>query len=409
MGGPLEGTRVLEVANMIAGPSAGALLADLGADVIKVEPPTGDILRGAHRPLEGDAGSTDGAGGEPPDAWWHLDNRGKRGIAVDLTIDDGVGVVHRLAAGCDVVLTNLTDDRRARYRLTAADVHSVNPAAVYAVVTGYGAVGPEAGRPAYDMTAFFARGGLSSLIGEPGAPPPMFRPGQGDHTTALALLAGILAALRERDRTGTGQVVDVSLYRVAAWTIASDLSVSLLDGAQPPRFTRQRWPNPLTCRFRCADDRWLALCMPGPRDFWPAFCVAVDRAHWLDDPRFSTPAARGQHAEELMAACDEALAAADRDTWAQRFDAAGLVWAPVHTLPEVVADPQAEALGVWSGLEDHDGTPFRTVSAPFELSTAEVGVRGPAPRLGEHTRALLDETGLDAATIDDLLARGVVS
>jgi crotonobetainyl-CoA:carnitine CoA-transferase CaiB-like acyl-CoA transferase len=406
MGAPLTGVRVLEVANMIAGPSAGALLADLGAEVVKVEPPTGDILRGAHRPLEGPAAE---AAGAAPDPWWQLDNRGKRSIAVDLAHADGVDVVHRLVVPADVFLTNLTDERRRRYGLTAGDVHARNPAAVYALVTGYGSVGPWAGRPAYDMTAFFARGGPSSVVGDPGGPSPAFRPGQGDHTTALALLAAVLAALRERDRTGAGQVVDVSLYGVAAWTIASDLSVTLLDGAQPPRPRRERWPSPLTCRFRCADSRWIALCMPGPRDFWPAFCAAVERPDWMEDPRFATPATRAEHAEILIAACDEVLASADRATWARRFDDAGLVWAPVHELPEVVADPQAEALGLWAGVEDPaTGAAFRTVAAPFAVPTADVAVRGPAPRLGEHTRVVLEEAGLDPAAVDDLLRRGVV-
>jgi crotonobetainyl-CoA:carnitine CoA-transferase CaiB-like acyl-CoA transferase len=405
MPGPLAGVRVLEIANMIAGPSAAALLADLGAEVTKVEPPTGDILRGAHRPFR--PGAEDD--GPLPDPWWHLDNRGKRSIAVDLGRAEGSEVVHRLARLCDVVLTNLTDDRRARYRLDAADIHTVNPGAVYALVTGYGTVGPWAGRPAYDMTAFFARGGVSSLIGEPGAPPPAFRPGQGDHTTALALLAGILAALRERDRTGVGQVVDVSLYRVAAWTIASDLSVALLDGAQPARVGREAWPSPLTCRFRCADGAWLALCMPGPRDHWPAFCAALGRPEWVEDPRFATPAARAQHAVELVGACDDVLAAADRATWAALLDAAGLVWSPVQDLPEVVTDRQADALGLWADMEDGaTGATFRTVAAPFDLPRADVAVRGPAPGLGEHSRAVLEAAGFSAEAADELFRTGVV-
>jgi crotonobetainyl-CoA:carnitine CoA-transferase CaiB-like acyl-CoA transferase len=400
---PLEGVRVLEVANMIAGPSAGALLADLGAEVTKVEPPGGVIHRGAHPPAAGPEGQ------RVPDAWWHLDNRGKRGIVVDLTTTEGVAVVHRLAAGADVFLTNLTDERRVRYRLTADDVLAANPAAVYALVGGYGTEGPLGGRPAYDMTAFFARGGVQGLLGEPTGPPPAFRPGQGDHTTALALLAAVLAALRQRDRTGEGQVVEVALYQVAAWTISSDLSVSLLDRTQPTRPTREHWPNALTCRFRCADGRWVALCMPGPRDYWPAFAECVGRPEWADDERYRTPAGRLAHAAELMAEVDACFATADRDTWTERLDAAGLTWAPVHELPEVIEDPQARALGLFTRVDDPVAGCFETVAAPFHLRSADVGVRGPGPALGEHTRAVLREVGYTPSEIDELVTRGAVA
>ncbi len=390
---------------MIAGPSAAALMADLGADVVKVEPPTGDILRGGHRPLTPEV-----AAAPHPDPWWQLDNRGKRGIAVDLTTDAGVAVVHRLAATCDVFLTNLTEERCARYRLTAADIHAVAPTAIHAHVGGYGPEGPAAGKPAYDMTAFFARGGLSAILGEPDGPPPAFRPGQGDHTTALALLAAVLTALRERDRTGEGQTVVVALFQVATWTLSSDLSVTLLDGSHPAKIDRATWPSPMTCRFRCADDRWVAFCMPGPKDYWDAFCVAVERLEWVDDPRYATFDGRVEHAASLIAACDEVFAQRTLSAWAPRLDAAGCVWAPAQRLPDIVADPQAEALGTFTTLHDPtSGTDFRTVAAPFRVVGADIAVRGPAPQLGEHTRAVLAEAGVDATEIDRLIATGVVS
>ena len=288
---------------MIAAPSSTALMADMGADVVKIEPPTGDILRNAHRPLGEGAGA-----GPHPDPYFTIDNRGKRSVVVDLTRDEGVEVVHRLAEGADIFLTNLTDDRRARYRLTPEPLLARNPRLVYTLLTGYGTNGPLAGKPGYDWTSFFARGGLSSLLVEPGQPPPAFRPGQGDHTTALALLASTLAALRDRDQTGRGQVVEVALYQVAAWTLASDLSVALVDGSNPATPARGDWPSPLTCRFRCADDRWIAFCMPGPRDFWDAFSVVLDRPDWVLDGRFNTPEGRLANAGELIAECDSIFA-----------------------------------------------------------------------------------------------------
>ena len=221
-------------------------MADLGATVIKVEPPTGDILRGLVL-----------GPGVGPDPWFELDNRGKQGVVVDLNQAEGIDVVHRLAGNADVFMTNLTRDRQQRFRLTAADLHQVAPSLVHTSLTGYGTEGPEADRLAYDMTSFFARGGIQSLVTEPGGPPAAFRPGQGDHTSSLSLLAAVLAALRLRDQTGEGQVVEVALLHVAAWTISSDLSATLVTNANPELYPRDRWPSPLTCRFQCGDGRWV--------------------------------------------------------------------------------------------------------------------------------------------------------
>ncbi|MCC6438468.1 MAG: CoA transferase [Acidimicrobiales bacterium] len=404
MAGPFAGLRVVEVANMIAAPSAAAVLADLGADVVKIEPPSGDILRGSHRPLDPSVGP-----GPHPDGYFTVDNRGKRSVVVDLNRAEGVAIVHRLVAGAEVFITNLTEERRTRYRLQPADLHAVRPTLVYGSVGGYGSVGPAAGKPGYDWTAFFARGGVQSLIGEPDDPPLSFRPGQGDHTTALALLVALLTALRERDRTGEGQVVEAALFQVAAWTLASDLAVSLVDGAQPPRYARAAWPNPLTCRYRCADGRWVALCMPGPRDYWDSFCIAIERTEWIFDERYAEVAVRLTHSAELVAAIDARLAELPRAEWARRFDEAGVIWAPVQDLPDVIADPQAEALGIFQPVIDEaNGFEFRTVGVPFRIHGADIAVRGPAPAVGEHGREVLLEAGFAADEVARLEADGVI-
>ncbi len=397
MTAPLSGIKVLEVANMIAAPSAAAMMADLGAEVVKVEPPTGDIIRGA------------ALGRVEPDPWFNLDNRGKQGIAIDLKEDDGIDVVHRLAASADVFVTNLTIERQRRFRLSAQDIHAVAPTAVHASLSGYGASGPEAHKLAYDMTAFFARGGIQHMVSEPGSAPSAFRPGQGDHTSALSLLSSILAALRLRDQTGEGQAVEVSLYQVAAWTIASDLSSALVDGSEPVRTPRADWSTPLTARFECSDGKWVAFCMPGPKDFFPAFAECLGHPEWCDDERFNSVSARANHATEMIAACDAALATADRATWAERFDAAGLTWGPVHDLDDIQHDPQAHELGVFETIDDHEAGPFQTVSAPFSIKGADVAVRGRGPDLGEHSRSVLAAAGWAAEEIDDLVRRGVIA
>ncbi|MCP5026278.1 MAG: CoA transferase [Actinomycetia bacterium] len=394
---PLAGVRVLEVANMIAGPSAAALMADLGAEVVKVEPLTGDILRGS---VLGDI---------EPDPWFELDNRGKQGVAVDLDRPEGVDVVHRLTPCADIFITNLTIERQQKFRLTVGELQEISPTLIHASITGYGTTGPEATRLAYDMTAFFARGGIQSLVGEPGGAPPAFRPGQGDHTASLSLLSAILAALRVRDQTGQGQVVEVALLQVAAWTIASDLSATLVAGGPPDRWPRDEWPSPLTCRFRCADERWVALCMPGPRDFWPGFATALGRPEWVGDPRFADPDSRRANAAELIAACDAIFATEPRPVWAQRLDEAALTWAPVQDVDELPDDPQVQALGVLHLVEDHPGGPFHTVNTPFRIRDADVEVRGRAPQLGEHTSAVLTSAGLTAEQISQLIQAGVIA
>ena len=392
-GGPLAGIRVLDAAGMIAGPSAAALMADYGADVIKLEPPQGDLLRGM-------IGIEDG-----PDPWWQLDNRGKRGVSVDLASEDGVAAVQAIAATCDVVITNFTAERQERYRLRPEDLRADHPELIHATITGYGRTGPDNHRLAFDHTAFFARGGVLDIMGEPGSPPGG-RAGQGDHTTALGLLAAILLALRERDLTGHGQAIEVALMQMAIWTLSSDISVGLATGEMPVPRMRIETPSPLVTRFRCGDDRWIQLCMPGDKH-WPGFCSALAQLQWMHDPRFSSSEARAAHAPELITMCDEVFATADRATWAERCDAAGLTWGPIQSLPDVVADPQAAALCAFADVDGLD-RPFRTVNAPMHLPGSESGVRGRGPEHGEHTAQVLAEAGLSAAQITDLLARGIV-
>lgn len=396
MQAPLEGVRVLEVANMIAAPAAAAMMADMGATVVKVEPPSGDILRGL---VLGDV---------EPDPWFNLDNRGKQGIVIDLASEAGTEVVHRLSATCDVFITNLTTERQRRFQLTAADIHNVAPASVHASFSGYGATGPDAHKLAYDMTAFFANGGIQHMVSDPGSAPPGFRPGQGDHTSALSMLSAILAALRLRDQTGEGQVVESSLYEVAAWTIACDITTAIVAGTEPKRTARENWPTPLTCRFECSDGRWLMFCMPGPKDFFGAFAECVGRPEWIDDPRFSTEAARFHNGNELIAECDAAFATADRTTWAERLDAAGLTWAPIQDLDDIRNDPQARENGMFETIHDHASGPFETVSAPFTIHNADVAVRGRAPAHGEHSREVLAEAGWEPDEIAGLIDQGTV-
>jgi len=401
MTGPLDDITVLEIANWVAAPSAGALMADMGANVIKVEPLTGDSMRGKLRQPAVPEGTP------TTDIPFQLDNRGKRSIAVDLNDPEGGALVRSLAAKADVIITNLLPARLARYGLAADQLLADNPALVYAVVTGYGSEGPDADRIAFDLTAFFARGAIMSLVGEPGEPPPAFRPGQGDHPTGLALLSGILAALRVRDRTGQGQVVETALMRTAAWTIGCDVSAALVDRKQPTKRSRNQAISPMGTRYQCGDGRWINLSAMDPRQ-WDGFCKAIDRPELADDPRFATPVDRFRNAEEIIGLLDEHFASQPYSYWEPRLDASGIIWGRVAELPDLVDDPQARAIGMFAEIDHPLAGRFETLAAPFALSTSTVAVRGPAPEIGEHTAHVLQEFGVDADRVAALVENGVI-
>ena len=401
MTGPLDDITVLEIANWVAAPSAGALMADMGADVIKVEPLGGDSMRGKLRQPALPEGTP------TTDIPFQLDNRGKRSIAVDLNDERGGALVRDLAARADVVITNLLPQRLEKYGLGATQLREANPGLVYALVTGYGSVGDDADRIAFDLTAFFARGAIMSLIGEPEEPPPSFRPGQGDHATGLALLSGILAALRVRDRTGEGQVVETALMRTAAWTIGCDMSAALIDRKQPTRRGRNQSISPMGTRYRCADGVWVNLSAMDPRQ-WEPFCKALDRPELVDDPRFATPVDRFKNAEEIIGILDDHFGSQPYEHWAPRLDRAGIIWGRVAELPDLVDDPQARAMGMYAEIDHPVAGRFETLAAPFTLSSSAVAVRGPAPEVGQHTGPVLEQFGIDRARVDELTAGGVV-
>lgn len=390
---PLAGIRVLEIANWVAAPSCAAMMADMGADVIKVEPPRGDGMRGRLRQprVPEDAPAID--------APWHNDNRGKRSIAVDLDDPSGAALIRRIAASVDVVITNLLPQRQQRFGLTAEHLREDNPSLIFAVISGYGTRGPEAERIGFDTTAFFARGGVSGLLGDTSPAKP--RPGQGDHVAALALLSGILAALRVRDAAGTGRDVEVSLLHSGIWTIGCDMATALADRRQPSRRTRSESVNPATEPYRCADGRWIQLSGV-MEEHWEPFCTALGRPDLADDERFTTMRSRYEHNTELVELLDELFAGATRDEWGRRLEEAGLNWGYIAELPDVAEDPQARANDVFAPIEHPQSGPYEVLNAPFRVVGADVGVRGAAPEVGEQTDEVLVELGLDASEITAL-------
>ncbi|TVS08674.1 MAG: CoA transferase [Gammaproteobacteria bacterium] len=403
MATPLDGITVIEVDNWMAAPSAAAVLADLGADVIKVEPLGGDPMRGMGRPPK-----IDDEKAKAYDYGFDVDNRGKRSIAVDLGLESGQELIRRLVSKADIFLCNLLIRRQQKFGLDPDTLLGVNPRLVHATLTGYGTSGPEAWRPGYDVTAFFGRSGIYDAMreGDDGIVP-MARPAQGDHTTGLALVAAILAALRLAERSGEGQVVETSLFETAVWTQATDFATTAVDRAPVRRRPRQQMLSATANRYPCGDGSWLVLNMPEP-SAWPKFCKAIGQETWIDHPDYKEPRDRYRNMAALVDAIDGVMAAKSRDEWGRVFDEHGIIWGPVLGLHEVAADPQAEAIGLFPELEHGEAGRYRTVAVPMRFRTADVGPRGPAPRIGEHTRSVLEAAGLTEVEIKALLEEGAI-
>ena len=402
MSGPLAGIKVVEVANWIAVPGAGGLLADMGADVIKVEPPRGDAMRNLMRKpaLEAEDPRKD------LDTPFQLENRGKRSIAVDLEAPGGPAIVHRLLRSADILTTNLIPQRMARYQLDPQTVHAFAPALIHVSLTGFGHAGPDADRPGFDAMAFFARAGATDIVGDAGGPPPTWRSGQGDHVTALNLLAGILVALRVRDQTGQGQVVQTSLLQTGIYTLGTDYSAALVDRKQPPRLALADRQNVLYRPWRCKGDRWLLLMMINSRPYWPGFCRAIERPEWIEDPRFATFEARVRNRALLNPAIEALLLERSLAEWGPRFDEQELMWAPIQRIEEVVHDPQLRANGAIAELEHPRLGKFETLAAPFTVRGAQIAARGAAPDPGEHTREILRGAGYSEDEVQRLCESG---
>jgi crotonobetainyl-CoA:carnitine CoA-transferase CaiB-like acyl-CoA transferase len=393
---PLSGVRVIEVANYVAAPSTGALLADLGADVIKVEPPGGEVMRGA-------TAGTVVDGRELPDYLFTLENRGKRSVTVDLNNAAGLEMLDALLARADVLLTNLILPRLEKYGLAPAEVLQRHPRIVHVSVTGYGLRGPDAARLGFDFAAFWTRAGIMGVVGHPGQPPVISRVAQGDHTTGINALAATLAALRLRDQTGQGQAVEVSLQMTGAYTIATDLSRTLLEPVHPPRSDRENPSNPLFNTYETADGRWMMLVHMTPDPYWPKLCRALGEPEWAEDPRFTTMSGRRKHGKELYGEIQARFLREPLAHWAQVLDECGLIWAPMVQLPEVVADPQLEAMG---SFVEVPGAGFRTMGVPFRVEGAEIGPRAPMPTPGQHNAEVFSELGIAESQSADWAARG---
>jgi crotonobetainyl-CoA:carnitine CoA-transferase CaiB-like acyl-CoA transferase len=382
MAGPLEGVRVVELGVWVAGPAAGGILADWGADVVKIEPPTGDPARmfGRMLGIDGDL--------SPP---FEMDNRGKRSVVLDVTTDDGRARTLELLRDADVFITNVRPGALARVGLDFQAVAARNPRLVYGLITGYGQTGPDADRAAYDVAAFWARAGLAHLLTRPGETPPFQRGGMGDHAAGMTMAGAVCAALIARARTGKGQLVSTSLYRQGAYTVSFDLNTFLLTGHPISIGQRETMGNPCMNNYAAGDGRrfWIVGLQAGRH--WPPLCRAIGRPDWLTDPRFDTPQARAANAVELIAELDEVFSTRPLDEWANNFAAEpDFFWSPINSLEDVVADEQFHAAGGLVYVPDGESS-IPMVASPADFHGTPWEPRSAAPRLGQHTAEVLSE------------------
>lgn len=391
----LAGVKVVEWSTWVAGPGCAAVMADWGADVIKVESAAGDATRGFWP-------DTAESPGNPIFA---NENRGKRGVVLNTASPAGRAALLALLKRADVFITNVRPGALKRARLDYESLRDELPHLVYANVTGYGLTGPEADVPAFDLTGFWTRSGVAHATIPPDQEPFTCRPGFGDHVTALATLSGILAALHERHRTGQGRLVETALIRAGVYALGWDYSIHLRYGEAVTAQPRDDRPGALAGYFRTRDERWFCVASRAPRDL-PAVLAELGRDDMIEDPRYAVPITDIAAVREVRAALDAAFARLTLEEVRALMTRADVIWAPMATLDEVVVDPQAQEAGCFVDMPDGWGGAFRAPAAPVRFPGATHGPRGPAPKLGEHTREVLAEAGYDAAGIDSLIAGG---
>jgi len=394
-----SGLKVVDLSSFVAGPGAAVILSDFGADVIKVEPPKGELWRIGNK--------------IPPQPlsnvpyMWHLNNRNKRGITLDLKSPDAVKVLERLAKWADVFIVNTPHPAREKLKLSYDDVAQWNPRLIYADITGYGDTGPDAALPGFDITAFWSRSGLLSLTHDAGAPPTWPFAGTGDAPSGVGLFAAIVTALYRRERTGKGSYVTTSLLAAGVWSAGVAIQAALAGAKFSPQHDRKNPANAAMNVYKSSDDVWFVLVTTP--DKIPALATGIGRADLLKDPRFADLAKLAANMRQLTAIVDETFSSQPMAHWREVLDKAHIPYGLVRDPIDVIKDPQLQANNIVVPLEGAGENIKLTVSSPIQVHGVTKVSAKRAPDLGEHNDEVLQELGFDTKEIERLRASGVIA
>lgn len=399
---PLEGVKVVEVANWVSGPTCGVMLADYGAEVIKVE----------H--LQ--------SGGDPTRGWipnidpilnlvnyvFEQINRGKRSLALDLGSEKGKEIFDRLIKDTDVMVTNLRVGTAEVLGIDYESLSAINPGLVYGRLTAYGTDGPDKDRPGYDMLSYWARSGLMSAISPVDGPPVDLPCSLGDVTTGTFLFGAIMMALYARERTGKGAVVDTSLYNAGVWGSAESIWSMLISKRPLKSLAEFISINPLVKYYQCGDGKWAQLCLLQSDRAWLPFCAAIARPDLAAEPKYGSLEDRAVHSEELTAILEAHFKTQSRAHWAALLDAAGLPWEPISSIDEVGVSPQLEATGSIVEVEHPRYGALKELASPYKVGNESFAADTGGPEFGASTEDVLLGLGYSGEEIDGLRESGVV-
>lgn len=395
MSGVFSGLKVIDAGSFLAGPCAATIMADYGADVVKIEPLSGD----RHRSI---------AANHPADWSWQLTDRSKRGLALDITTAEGYAVLTDMLQQADVFLVNFSSGQLRRYNLEWETLKTLNPRLIFAQISAYGLHGPDADRRAFDLTGWFARSGILDMSHDKGVPASMPAGGVGDHATAMTLYAGILTALYKREQSGEGSMVSTSLAATGTWANGLNLQGALAGVDAAARRDQEGWSNPIQNVYTSRDGRDILIAVQNiPRDY-PKLLAVLGKSAWLEEPDMQPVKPLFKNRFEARRRIAAAFAEFDADTLCARLDEAGIVFSLVYKNAEVLEDEQLKANGVFIDFDSGKPGCQKTLATPFQLSSEAQQTPRPAPEIGQHSEAILSEYGIEAQRIEALKTAGII-